>query len=45
MRPRGKRLFNFRSRPMVLDVIAFVYSSNVKDVPNVKPKCFCDETC
>ena len=22
-----------------------MYSSNVKDVFNIRPKCFCDETC
>ena len=39
---RGKRLFNFHSRPMdllTLDVIALMCSSNVKDVSNIKPKC------
>ena len=44
----GKRLFNFYGRPMVLlalDVIALMCSSNVKDVPNVRPKSFCNETC
>ena len=43
----GKRLFNFRCKPMdllTLDVIALMCSSNVKDVSNIRPKCFCDET-
>ena len=45
---RVKRLFNFHNKPMVLltlDVITLIYSSNIKDVPNIRPKCFCDETC
>ena len=44
---RGKQLFNLRSRLTVLltlDVIALMCSSNVEDVPNIRTKCFCDET-
>ena len=43
-----KRSFNFCSRPMVLltwNVNGLMCSSNVKDVSNIKRKCFCDETC
>ena len=43
----GKRLFNFRKIPMVLltlDVIALMCLS-IKDVSNIWPKWFCDETC
>ena len=43
----GKRLFNFGSIPMVLltlNVIAMMCPSNVKDVSNIRTKCFCDET-
>ena len=45
---RGKQLINFHSRPidlLTLDVIAQMCPSNVKNVPNIIPKCFCDETC
>ena len=44
----GKRLLNFRSRPIVLltlDEIALMCSSNVKDVSNIRRKCFRNETC
>ena len=44
----GKWLFNFCSRPVVLltlEVIALMCSLTVKDVSNMRPKCFCDETC
>ena len=44
----GKWLFHFRSRPMyllTLDVTTLMYSSNIKDVSNIIPKCSCDETC
>ena len=44
----GKRLFNNHSRPvelLILHVIALMCSSNVKDVSNIRPKCFSDETC
>ena len=30
---------------VTLDVIALMCSSNVKDVSNTRPECFCNETC
>ena len=30
---------------VTLDVITLMCSSNVKDVSNTRPKCFCNETC
>ena len=30
---------------LTLDVIALMCSSNVKDVSNIRPKCFCHEAC
>ena len=30
---------------LTLDIIALMCSSNVKGVSNIRPKCFCDETC
>ena len=30
---------------LTLDLIALVCSSNVKNISNIKPKCFCDDTC
>ena len=44
---RGKSLFNFCSRPMVLlilDVIALMCLSNVNCASNLRPEYFCDET-
>ena len=41
-----KRLFNFCNRAMfllTLDEINLIYSLNVKDVSNVRPKCFCNQ--
>ena len=30
---------------LTLDIIALMCSSSVKDVSNIRPKCFWDETC
>ena len=43
----GKIFCNFRNNPMVLLILFDTFvkcSSNVKLLPNVNPKCFCNDT-